>query len=263
VLPDFLLFYVLIGAVLAGRSKPTWGKGVPWVAGVSAILCFAYMGNISHYNYDCAGIWSGRQTRDEYLMSPVKMTPYFDTAQNISNHVPPRACLLVVGDARGLYYDRPFLTNSVFDEQTLAKFAREAQDAGGIARSLQKLGVDYLVVNGNEGVRVAASYHHYDLTSEQWKILDDFVQRDLDMVYLQGLQAVYKVRREPRIDNPQPETTDFLMLFSNPATQFLTDWQRHRWAEARRDMDEVLKLYPFSAYWKGQKAELDKVLKKT
>ncbi len=260
VLPVFVLLNILAGSVLAGGDKPNCGKGWAWVGGFCAIFCFVYLSVISYYYYSCAGIWSGKQTRAEYLMSPGKITPYYDTAQWINQNLPPEARLLVVGDARGLYYDRPFLTNSVFDEQELSKAAKQETAPGGIARRLKELGVDYLVVNGAEGIRVAVDYHHYDLTSEQWKRLDDFIQQDTEVVYQQGLQGVYRILSSPTASH-RAETLDLILFFSKPASQFVKDVQRHQWGEAEENLNEALSLYPFSKFWEAQKDQFDQSMK--
>ncbi len=260
VLPVFVLFYVLAGTVLWGSGQPAWGKVGAWAAGFCAVLCFAYMSLISHYYYSCAGIWLGRQTRAEYLMGPGKITPYYDMAQWVNRNLPGDARLLVAGDARGLYYERPFLTNSVFDEQVLSQAAQEEENAEGIARRLKELGVEDVVVNGNEGIRVAADYHHYDLTPGQWAKLDGFIQEYTDLVYQQNLQGVYRILPQPRTA-PAGGTLDLILFFSKPASQFVKDVQKHRWKEAEDDLKETLELYPFSAFWKRQKEQFDKAMK--
>ncbi|HJT25595.1 MAG TPA: glycosyltransferase family 39 protein, partial [bacterium] len=212
VLPVFVLFSVLAAVVLGAGDKPGWGKGWAWTAGFCGLFCFAYLSAISNYYYSCAGIWAGRETRAEYLTSPGKITPYYGMAEWVNSTLPPDARLLVVGDARGLYYGRPFLTDSVFDEQVLSKAAKEEAAPEGIVRRLKKLGVDYLVVNGMEGVRVSADYRHYDLTTEQWKRLDTFVQQDTELVYQQNLQGVYRIG--PVSPEPRPETFDLVLFFS-------------------------------------------------
>jgi hypothetical protein len=256
----FILVYILLGCALTGGSKPAWGKGLSWVGAFSALLCFGYLSGISAHYSTCAGVWSGRQTRAEYLMSPGKITPYYDTAQWINQNLPPEAHLLIVGDARGLYYDRPFVTNSVFDEQELSKAAREEAASKGIAQRLKELGVDYLVVNGAEGIRVSAEYHHYDLTADQWKRLDDFIQQDTEAVYQQGLQGVYHVLSTPTVSRTS-ETLDLVLFFSNPASQFVKDVQRRQWGAAEDDLNETLGLYPFSKFWKEQKNQFDQSMK--
>lgn len=253
----FILLYVLIGAVLAGGDRPGWAKGVAWAAALSSVLCFTYLAAVARYYYDCVGIWTGRQTRAEYMSGPGKITPYYAMAQWIGENLPRDSHLLIVGDARGLYYDRPFLTNSVFDEQVLARLAREEKDGEGVGRRLKELGVDYLAVNGPEGIRVSAQYHSYDLAAPEWGRLDDFMQRGTALVYQSGLQGVYRIL--PALQTRAPaEVQDLVLFFSKPASQFILDVQKHRWQEAESDILETTRLYPFSRFWKGQRAQFEK-----
>ena len=256
VIPDFVLLFILLGVTLAGGNKPGWGKGAAWAAGLSAVLCFSYLGAISHYYYSAAAIWSGRQTRAEYLTGKGKVMLYVSLAQWVSDHTPPEGRLLIAGDARGLYYDRPFLTNTVFDEQSLARFAKEEKDAEGIGRRLKKMGVDYLVVNGIEGIRVSADYHHYDLTKEEWRRLDDFIQRGTERIYQQNLQGVYRLLPVFK-DAPVVETKDLFLFFSKPAAEFMKDFQGRKLKEAEEDLNQALELYPFSETWKERKKDFD------
>jgi hypothetical protein len=259
VLPAFVLYYILLGAVLAGGNRPAWGKGIAWGAGVSAVLCFAYLAVISHFYYSCAGLWSGRQTRAEYLTGSGKITPYTPMARWVSENTSSEARLLVVGDARGLYYERSFLTNTVFDEQVLSKIAREEKDPEGIGRRLKKLGVDYLVVNGLEGIRVSADYHHYDLTSAEWKRLDGFIQGGTTLVYSVGFQSVHRLL--PKIEkSPADETLDLLLFFSDPASKFVRAVQAKKWDEAKENLSKAVALYPFSKFWQNQKIKFEKAL---
>ena len=258
--PGFLLLYVLAGAVLGGGDKPAWGKGWAWTAALSAMLCFPYLAAISHYYYSCAGIWEGRETRADYLMGAGKLNPYYSTAQWISGNLPPQARLLVVGDARGLYYERPFLTNSVFDEQVLAKLAREENGAEGIAKRLKEMGVDYLFVNQPEGIRVSAGYGHYDLSPTEWKKLDDFIQNYTQAVYSNDMergQDVFRVLPAPQLVG-SPLKDGLFLSFSKPVSQLMSDFQKRQWKDVEVDFTEVTRLYPFSDYWKQQKAAFEK-----
>ncbi|HTA77861.1 MAG TPA: hypothetical protein VK791_11985, partial [bacterium] len=161
------------------------------------------------------------------------------------------------GDARGLYYKQPFLTNTVFDDQTLAKLAREEKDAQGIANSLREMGVDYLVVNGLEGIRVSGDYHHYDLTSTQWQNLDEFIQRGTQLMYSQNLQAVYGLLPQLK-EKSKEESVDLVMFFAPSASQFLMDVEKRDLKNAQADLNQTLQLYPFSDFWKKQKSDFEK-----
>ncbi len=257
--PDFVLYYVLLSAVLAGGDRPFWGKASAWMAGFCALLCVGYLADIIHYYYDFSGILSGRQTISQYLGDSKRLTSYYGLSQWLSAHLPEEKRLLIVGDARGLYYTQPFLTNTVFDTQVLAQAAKESKDAEGIAQRLRELGVDYLVVNGLEGIRVSADYHHYDLTRDEWKRLDEFIQRGTELVYSQNLQAVYGLLPKFKA-KPKEESLDLLLFFSAPASHFMTSLQKGDKKEAEAQLKAATELYSFSSFWKKQRAVFEREL---
>lgn len=257
IIPDFLFLYVLLASALMGGDHPEWGKRAALFSGLTAILCFGNLTAISHYYYPASGIWYGDQTRADYLSGPGNITPYYPMAQWVNRNLPEGAGLLVAGDARGLYYERSFLSNTVFDEQVLAKIAREEKDVEGIAKRVRELGVDDIAVNGFEGIRVSADYGHYDLTTPEWEKLDGFIQTRTDLVYSGDFQAVYRVRQQPK-DKSMEEIPDLLTFFSKPATDFIGHMRKRQWVEAREGLDQVLRLYPFSGFWKNQKADFDR-----
>jgi 4-amino-4-deoxy-L-arabinose transferase-like glycosyltransferase len=256
----FVALDLLLGAGLYGGNRPAWGKAAAWFAGAVGLGCFAYLAAINHYYDSPAGIWTGSQTREQYLEGRGRITPYEAMAEWINQNTPKDAGLLVVGDARGLYYGRPFRTNSVFDAQDLARAARESTDAGGVALRLKEMGVDDLAVNGLEGIRVSAGYHHYDLTPAEWQRLDDFIQTYTEPVYASNLQAVYRILPGPKT-KPGGEVPDLVLFFSGPASRFVREAQEGDLKAAGEDLREVLKLYPFSSYWKRQAERFEKALR--
>jgi hypothetical protein len=260
-LPVFPLFYVLIAFLAFNQADPRWIKGVTWVSVLAACICLGPLLAIAQFYYPCMGILTGAQTRDEAMVSRGKITPYLPMARWLTNQIPSDSGLLVAGDARGLYYRQSFLCNTVFDEQFLSKACREGRDAEGLKLALKEAGVDYLVVNGLEGIRVSDQYHHYDLTTSQWQVLDDFIQRGTDLIYSKNLQAVYKIRAIWK-DKPSSESPDFLTLFSKPASEFMRLSQKGKWDEALVDLQETAKLYSFSPFWQNQLKELEQKLKK-
>ncbi|HVZ80486.1 MAG TPA: glycosyltransferase family 39 protein [bacterium] len=258
--PGFVWIYVLFGLAWEGEAHPGWRKALAWAGALSAVLCFGFLAAISGRYEGGAGVWTGFQSRADYLMAPNKITSYYSLAQWVNANTPDDSHLLIVGDARGLYYDRPFLSNSVFDGQELALLARSKKDAAGIRKGLLEKGIDDLVVNGPEGIRVAADYGHYDLTSEEWERLDDFIQRYTEPVHLEGLQGVYRLLPDPK-DGPRPQALDLLLFFSGPASRFVKEVDRKQWLSAREDLDQAVRLYPFSGFWKEQKRRLDEAFR--
>ena len=261
VVSDFVFFYILLGALVTGGDRPVWGKVVAWTGGLCALLCFVNLAAIGGFYYSCGGIWTGKQTRAQYLSGGRgKITPYYPMAQWIGENLPRDARLLVVGDGRGLYYDRSFLTDTVFDTQTLPEITKQTQDAEAIGRSLKEMGVDYLVINGLEGIRVSAEYDHYHLDPQEWARLDEFMQRGTEVVYDRNLQEVHRILPAFK-EWPDNDRPDLLLFFSKQGTQYVRDAQERKVEETRKDLDEVLKLYPFSRFWKKQKLDFEKSVK--
>ncbi len=256
-LPVFPLFYVLVACLAGIQTDSRWLTGTAWAGVLASLLCLGPLLAIAQYYYPSMGVLTGAQTRDEALVSQGKITPYLPMARwLLPPHVTASSTLLIIGDARGLYYGQPFQTNTVFDEQFLSRACREGKDAEGLKLALKEAGVDYLAVNGPEGIRVSDQYHHYDLTSAQWQLLDDFIQTGTDMVYSHNLQAVYKIRSDWKA-KPSSETPDLLLLFSKPAVDFMRQSQQQKWDEALVDLQETAKLYSFSSFWQDQLKELE------
>ncbi len=258
-LPAFAVLCVLLGCALGGDSRPLLGKGAFYAAVLAAFLTFPYLATMSQAYFSCAGVWAGQQTRAQYLNDPARRSPYFTMAEWASGNLPKDAGLLIVGDARGLYYERPFRTASTFDEQVMAGLARREKDAAGILRRLREMGVDYLAVNGIDGVQVANNYPDYDLydlSQDQWKKLDDFIQEGTRLVRQWGAQGVYQILPSlgPR---PESETQDLILCFSKPAAHFIFHEQKHQVEEAENDIRQAVALYPFSRFWREQKERFE------
>ncbi|HET9869555.1 MAG TPA: hypothetical protein VFR02_03535, partial [bacterium] len=251
--PVFVLFAALAACFFAG-SGPRWSRGISWGAALAGGLCFFYLAAICAFYDGCAGIWWGKQTRAQYLSGPGKITPYAPMARWVSENLPSDARLLVVGDARGLYYGRPFLTNSVFDEQVLAQAARGSKDAFGIRERLRRLGVTHLAVNGLEGMRVGPDYGHYDLPPEAWARLDDFFKTWTQRVYDQGFLQVYALRPEAQGPGPWEGEPMPLLFFTGPGRAVVEDDRRQDWGALEGDLRGALALYPGCVFWHEQEA---------
>jgi hypothetical protein len=245
----FLVLYLVLGAALAAGRPAFLARSAAWVGGLVALACFSYLASIAHHHYDAAGLWAGKVGRDGYLQGEKRVAPYQKAANWISAHLPAGDRVLVVGGSRGLYLGRPFINQSVFDEQILRRITRASKDEAGILRALKKEGVDALWVAVEEGLKVA-NYDHYDLTSEEWARLDGFLKKGTDLLYLEDLHAVHRLRKDlfpspVGKDRPNP-----ILYFSAPAARFVHAVQRGRMEEAERELQRVLELYPFSEEWR-------------
>jgi hypothetical protein len=208
-IPEMALFLVGAGCFL-GKIKS------PGAARLWAVIVFVFgaatLLEVSRLSVDYVQgqkIWMGAEARTDFLRTSPQTASYYALAEACGK-LPWGDRLLVVGDARGLYYPRQFLANSVFDDPQLVKIARRARNSEDIRQGLQRLGVDDLVFSGEEQTRLSRLYPQaYRLSTVQRKNLDDFVKRGVDLVYLEGPRAIYRLR--PKLSS-HPQAIPDLML---------------------------------------------------
>jgi len=254
-LAGFAAGYVLV-AILS-TATPAWVRRIlAGAALLAAVLGAPKLALVSRHFYSCAGIWRGVETRTLYLKR-AGVAPYFELPEWVNRNLPPGSVLLVVGDARGLYYRHRTLTNSVFDDPILAAALREGLDAPEILRHLERMGVTHLLVNAEEGLRSAADYRHYELSADEWTRLDDFVTRCLEPVaYLRDAQAVYRLLPAPTEGEVRPRSAARFIMMSRLGTDFVKALSKGDAGAAERLADEGLASCPALSFWWEQKAYL-------
>ncbi|HTC22661.1 MAG TPA: glycosyltransferase family 39 protein, partial [bacterium] len=209
-IPAFVTALTALGLVLGELKNSRAASIGAWAVlffGLASLLSLGRLG-VNYYHSD--KVWLGEQTRREYLEQAPQTTSYFGLAELTGKLLPPDSRLLVVGDARGLYYPRCFYTNSVFDEPILPKLAGEEKDGDGIARKLHEMGMDALVVSGEEGRRLYGPGSWFTLRAPEAKKLGLFIQRWTDPLVLRGGSGIYLLRFQPAVGRaPVPDPLGF------------------------------------------------------
>ncbi len=198
-IPVFVTVLSAFGLVLGELKKEKLVSIGAWAALVFGLASFLSLCRLSVNYYHSDKVWFGEQTRSEYLSQAPQTSSYFGLAQLAGKLLPPGDQVLVVGDARGLYYPLPFYTNSVFDEQVLPKLARQEMDGDGIGKRLHEMGIDALVVSGEEGKRIYGQGAFSNLHAQEVEKLDHFIQRWTDPLVLKGGSGIYLLRFQPAV----------------------------------------------------------------
>jgi hypothetical protein len=193
-IPEMAVFLAGAGCLL-GKMK------APGAARLWAVIVFVFgaatLLEVSRLSVDYVQgqkIWMGVESRADFLRTSPQTASYYPLAEACGK-LPSGDRLLVVGDARGLYYPRQFLTNSVFDDPQLVGILRSSPDAGAVGEALRRLGVDDLVFSSLEQARLSALYPaDYALTAAQGKRLEDFIRRGAVLVYQNPQGAVYRLK---------------------------------------------------------------------
>ncbi len=241
--PGIILFFILFSA--AGGSAPFswWGKGAALTAFLSALFCFPLLAGMSGFYCSGGGMWSAGETRDQYLGRVIPHSPY-PACRFISENLPRDSRLLIAGDSRVLYYPRPFRADSGYETPFLASLFQKAGNLEQVRLKIREAGFTHLVVNVGEGIRLSAKYPHYDLTSGQWRLLDDYFKRGLDVIYRKDPIVIFQVRQALK-ETADKEGFDPLLYFSRPVVGFLLARQKGNLEEAEIQRKKILELYPF------------------
>ena len=99
-----------------------------------------------------SGTWraaTGRISAADYLLHehPAYSAPYYAGAAFINQNLPQDAKVLFIGEERGFYCERKFITASVFDVNPMAALADASVDADALLTNLRQAGVTHLLVN--------------------------------------------------------------------------------------------------------------------
>ena len=247
VMPAFVLAFMAWG--LGMESAPSfWRQAARALSLAAALLALPYFLDTASRYFDGLTYLTGGESRDHYLGRMVQ-NPYEDLVEWTDENLPTRARLLLVGDARGLYWRRDFLANSAFDEPFLAVIARTSATPAQMAERVRRLGVDDAVANIPEGMRTAQDYRSYGaLTDADWRRLGDYVALYWRPIYSKGFQAVYAIG-----DEPAAQAQGFL----NPFSFFTPQAYDYGRAMAQGDGSAARaaalaqeSLFPQDAFWK-------------
>ncbi|HET9869236.1 MAG TPA: hypothetical protein VFR02_01885, partial [bacterium] len=202
--PEMFLFLTAAGCFI-GRWRPadktTGGLGAAvapraWAAVLSlfGLLTLLSVARLTVQYDQSQLIWLGAQSRDAYLRACPQTASYYSLAR-ACGWLPEGDRLLIIGDARALYYPRPFLVNSVYDVPLWTRIGRSSPDPAAVGEALRRLGVDDLVFSGEEQARMAGLYPaDYALTPAQARVLDGFLEKRTQRVYQDGPRAIYRLK---------------------------------------------------------------------
>ncbi|HET9869857.1 MAG TPA: hypothetical protein VFR02_05115, partial [bacterium] len=255
VMPAFPLLF-MAWAAWAWERGGVWPRFLAGAGLASALLCLPSLLAVSARYFDGAGVWTGAETRERYLQRMVQ-DPYEDLALWTAAHLPPDARILLVGDARGLYWRRDFLANSVFDEPALARIARQSAGPAQMAERVRRSGITAAAVNLPEGVRTAEDYQSYgEMTGADWKRLDRYLALYWTPLVSDGRSGVWAVRDVPRTGGAT--AVDPFSFFTPRAYDLSRALAGGDIPRAIGDARAQAALFPGGTFWDAQLASLEK-----
>jgi len=117
--------------------------------GILCLLSLIEAGGIQKMALDPLGVVLGVQSKEEYL-STARMTypsPYYPAAKWMNENLSENSCMLVFGEQRPFYIDRPFVFNCLNDYTPLMEWLKESKGSQEFAERLHNEGITHLFVN--------------------------------------------------------------------------------------------------------------------
>ena len=172
-IPGLAVFAFLIGVMALGDARL-----VPWTVSVIAALTLDnfFWGLAAAEKSGARPYLLGRISEEDYLTRShyTYPTPYFASARWINRNAPPEARVLVIGDARGYYLERPFRSSSVLDTDLFTDWVKKAPTAEALRDRVEQEGITHLLVNLGEVMRLKKNP---GLAPEEIDRMDDFFRK--------------------------------------------------------------------------------------
>ncbi len=189
----FLTPTLVPAAALAGTAAAALVEtDKPWLRGVFRTLILfvlAWNGTViaTDLNLDRARIVSGHSRDAEHLQ---RWVSYAAVLPFVSEALPEDSRLMLVGESRSFYVDRPVLVEDPYRMPLLAELCRGCQDANELARRVRATGATHLLINDAEMNRLArqrGASDYWDGTSpHERRLITTFLQDVVRFLYRSG-----------------------------------------------------------------------------
>ncbi len=157
-------------------------------------------------NKDPWGVVLGRESREEYLyrdsIGRNLMPYYYPVVKYINQNLPLDTKVLFIGEARGYYCEREFVTTLAEDPHSIViRLVRFCKDTDELLERLKSLGITHVLYNRREGYRLKG-YKIFDWQGDDFPIFHKFWRNNLKLIYTEEDVYLFEVKyaRNERIN---------------------------------------------------------------
>ncbi|NIN92565.1 tetratricopeptide repeat protein [bacterium] len=151
-------------------------------------------------NKDPWGVVLGRESREEYLyrdsIGRNLMPYYYPVVKYINQDLPLDAKVLFIGEARGYYCQRDFVTSLAEDPHSIVtRLVRFCKDSDELLEKLKNLGITHVLYNRREGYRLKG-YKIFDWQGDDFPIFHKFWKNNLKLIHTEKDVYLFEVKYE-------------------------------------------------------------------
>jgi hypothetical protein len=174
-LPSLGVMAALLGIALTEGEFPGFIKTTSVWAAMVASLVSLYWGGMYLFMMDGWKVVLGDVEPAIYLNRPHSTypSPYFGASDYINRMTAADSRVMVLGDARAFFLERPFVSATVYDQHPILRMANASPDGDALYEKVKQAGLTHILLNVAEGVRVE-HYWTERLSEAGQKAFDDF-----------------------------------------------------------------------------------------
>ncbi len=205
-LAPLALAAALAGAAFAGLDAALRGAvRVACRSLVAVAMLWGVVGGLSPLACNRAAAALGLVPFEEVVAREVD---YWPAARFVNENLPKSARLLLVAEARSLYFDRDLLLQDPFQPPRLSQLADFLGSGAAIAEALRRQGVTHLLFNASEAQRIAALNHRESYfaprTAAGATALAEFFRDWTETLFEARQVRVLALRSTPASATPRP-----------------------------------------------------------
>ncbi len=200
------LFGIIISYLLlkVGKENRYFTKIVIFLVFLMLINNVGWSVVILTTNKDPWGVVLGRESREEYLyrdsIGRNLMPYYYPVVKYINQNLPLDAKVLFIGEARGYYCEREFVTTLAEDLHSIVtRLVRFCKDTDELLERLKSLGITHVLYNRREGYRLKG-FKIFDWQGDDFPIFHKFWRNNLKLIYTEKDVYLFEVRYEKERD---------------------------------------------------------------
>jgi len=191
-------------------------------------------------NKDPWGVVLARESREEYLSRDRigwnLMPYYYPVVKYINQNLPLDAKVLFIGEARGHYCERNFVTSLAEDSHSIVtRLVRFCKDTDELLERLKRLGITHVLYNRTEGYRLR-NYKIFDWQDDDFPIFHKFWRNNLKLTYAEKDVYLFEVKYEKEGDEP----INYVEIYESPEVDgYIMEARR---LIAQNEIDQAFKL---------------------
>ncbi|MFH1824565.1 MAG: glycosyltransferase family 39 protein [Candidatus Firestonebacteria bacterium] len=153
---------------------------------------FIWISALHFRNMDPLSVILGIKSKSEYLSipRPTYPNPSYPVIEYINNNLPDDSKVLFIGETRGYYCHKLFITNSVFDKMLLCHLIENSVSVDDVKQKLIKQNIKYVLINSMEIMRLRTKYSDYNF---EGKLYSDFFKSLNKKIYSNSDVYLYEI----------------------------------------------------------------------